>query len=222
MKILIAEDELNLQDVEKTYLETFGFNVDAVDNGLDAVSLAKTNAYDAIILDIMMPKLDGLEALKQIRANRDFTPILMLTAKAELDDKINGLDLGADDYLTKPFALKELLARIKSLTRRRIQYEPSVITFGKLTLDTENGTLSCVNSIALAFKETRIMELLINNSNKEVTKNEVYEKIWKNEQEADINQIEIYIHFLKNKLKAISANVDIEINGDTYRLVKND
>lgn len=221
MKILIAEDELDLQSAEKEYLEMVGhFSVDAVETGLDAVNMAKQNAYDVIILDIMMPKMNGLDALQTLRADRNFTPILMLTAKAELDDKLTGLDMGADDYLTKPFSMKELFARVKSLTRRRIDYMPTKLTYENLVLDTEKGLMSCVNSVSLAFKEAKMMELFIENPERIIPKEEIFEKIWKFESDSNVDSINIYVYFIKNKLKAIGTNLDIEINNNEYRLVK--
>lgn len=156
MRILLAEDEEQLARVLKMAMEQSGYQVDAVENGQAAVELSQKNAYDAIILDIMMPIKDGIEALKEIRARGDRTYIMMLTAMAEEDDRVNGLDSGADDYLTKPFSLKELLARLRSLERRAKDYGDGDLEFTDLHLDSDEQVLESSNSISLSREETQM------------------------------------------------------------------
>ena len=161
MRILLAEDEEQLARVLKLAMEKAGYTVDQVADGQSAVDLAKENAYDVMILDIMMPVKTGLEALKEIRASGDRTHVMMLTAMAEVDDKVTGLDAGADDYMTKPFSLKELLARLRSLERRNDELDKDILQFGDLTVDTNEQTLVSNNSISLTSKEARLLQEMI-------------------------------------------------------------
>ncbi|MBP5608133.1 MAG: response regulator transcription factor [Lachnospiraceae bacterium] len=208
MKILLAEDETDLSEVIKAMLEHSSYNVDAVENGALAVEHARSNAYDLIILDIMMPVMTGLEAVKEIRTHGILTPVLFLSAKAEVDDRINGLDAGADDYLTKPFAMGELLARVRAMTRRRADYTPRVITLHEVSLDMEKAELSCKNTISLAAKEIRLMELFMNNPDLEFTTEDLLERFWHGEN-ADSDAVWMYISFLRNKLKSVGAPLAI-------------
>ena len=169
MRILLAEDEEQLARVLKLAMEKAGYTVDQVADGQSAVDLAKENAYDVMILDIMMPVKTGLEALKEIRASGDRTYVMMLTAMAEVDDKVTGLDAGADDYMTKPFSLKELLARLRSLERRNDELDKDVLQFGDLTVDTNEQTLVSNNSISLTSKEARLLQYMILNANKDLS-----------------------------------------------------
>ena len=167
MKILLAEDEEQLSRVLVAAMQSVNYDVDAVFNGRDAVELAKKNSYDVIILDIMMPIMDGITALKQIRKSGDKTYVLMLTAKAEIDDRVTGLDSGADDYLTKPFSLKELLARLRSKERRDDKYTPNEVEVGDLALNVAEQELVSHNSIRLGSKETQLLNYLMLNEGKE-------------------------------------------------------
>ncbi|MBQ3335747.1 MAG: response regulator transcription factor [Eubacteriaceae bacterium] len=209
-KILLAEDEKELQKAEVTVLQMSGYEVDAVDNGMQAVEAAKTNIYDCMVIDIMMPVMDGIEALKAIRASGNVTPVILLTAKAEIDDRITGLDAGADDYLTKPFAMKELLARIRSMTRRQEAYTPTKLSIGNVTLNTEQQELSVENAIRLANKESKLMEFLMLNAEKDVSTMEILNHVWHGDPEADMDIVWIYISYLRKKLESIDANIFID------------
>ncbi|MCR5201697.1 MAG: response regulator transcription factor [Lachnospiraceae bacterium] len=221
MRLLLAEDEKELSRALETMLKAVGYEVDAVYDGQEAVLKAKSGLYDCMILDIMMPKLDGVSALKEMRDRGDNTPALFLTAKSELDDKITGLEAGADDYLTKPFAMKELLARVKSLTRRAEKYTPKSIKVGSVTLDTEEQEISSENSIRLAKKEAKMMEMLMLNSDKDISTSDLYNHVWKGEEGTDESVVWIYISYLRSKLKAIDADVAIiGEEGQSFKLIQ--
>lgn len=221
MRLLLAEDEADLSRVLQAALKLQGYEVDAVYDGEAAVTLARQNAYDCMVFDIMMPKLDGLGALRQIRAKGLVTPVLLLTAKAELDDRVTGLDAGADDYLTKPFAIKELLARIRSITRRKTGYTSTRLTVGGVTLDVEQQELSCRNDIRLSHKETKLMELFMRNEGKELSSAEVLRSVWAEEKEEDPAVCWMYVCYLREKLVSVGADLAIEgQQGGVFRLVQ--
>ena len=209
MNILLAEDEKDLSRALSAVLTHNGYEVTAVYDGEMAVEAAKSGAFDCMIFDIMMPKMDGITALGIIRDSGDVTPVLLLTAKAEMDDKVTGLDAGADDYLTKPFVMAELLARIRSLTRRGGEYKPKKITFGTVTLDVSGQELISENSVRLAGMEASLMEFFMMNPEKSFTTEEIFSHVWKDEQ-ADPGVVWIYISYLRNKLRSISANIRID------------
>lgn len=209
MKILIAEDEPQLSRVLVAAMTHAGYNVDAVLNGKEAVELAQKNSYDVIILDIMMPVMDGITALKKIRAGGDKTYVLMLTAKAEVDDRVTGLDSGADDYLTKPFSLKELLARLRSKERREDEFTPTELKFGDLSLDTEEQELVSHNSIRLNNKETQLMNYLMLNKDKELPTEDIFNHVWKNEDNVTDEIVWVYVSYLRRKLESIQSKVQI-------------
>ena len=219
MKILVAEDEpLRVLTVA---MEHAGYDVDPVDNGLKAVEHAKENSYDVIMLDIMMPVMDGITALKKIRESGDKTYILMLTAKAEVDDRVTGLDSGADDYLTKPFSLKELLARLRSKERREDDFTPNKLELGDVTLNVSKQELVSHNSIRLSGTETQLMNYFLLNQNKELSTEELLNHVWKNDIDANADVVWIYISYLRQKLKSIQSSVRIEGDkGGSYKLVK--
>ena len=194
MRILLAEDEQQLSRAVTAVLSHMGYEIDVAENGLRAVELSGENAYDCMVFDIMMPVMDGIEALRQIRQSGDVTPVIMLTAKSEVSDRVTGLDAGADDYLTKPFAIAELAARIRSLIRRNDSYTPKVISCGNVSLDTT---------------ELQLMELLILNSGKELTAVQLHDKIWKDDENTPEGVVWMYISYLRSKLEAIAANVTI-------------
>ena len=220
MKILLAEDEPQLSRVVKMAMETNGYEVDAVFNGKEAVDSVKENAYDVIILDIMMPVMDGIEALKEIRAMGDKTYVIMLTAKAEVDDKVTGLESGADDYLTKPFSLKELIARLKSRERRDSDYSVGELEYGDITLNTDEQELVSHNSIRLANKETELLNYLILNKEKEISTQDILNHVWKNDPEANEQVVWLYISYLRQKLLSIQSSVKIEGDkGGSFKLV---
>ena len=209
MRILVAEDEQQLSHVLSSAMTASGYQVDIANNGQEAVEQAKENAYDVIILDIMMPVKSGLEALKEIRATGNRTYIMMLTAMGEEDDKVTGLDAGADDYLTKPFSLKELLARLRSRQRRDDSYQVDVLEFGDLTLNGNDQSLESHNSISLTNRENRSLQYFILNANKELSANELINHVWDENETADQEDLWINICYLRQKLQAIQSQVTI-------------
>ena len=220
MRILLAEDEKALSRAVATVLQVKGgYEVDAVYDGEAALEAARQNVYDVCVFDIMMPKMDGITALETLRREGNTTPVLMLTAKAELDDRVKGLDAGADDYLPKPFQMAELLARLRSLTRRAGQYSPKQLQIGNVTLDLEQQELKAENSIRLAKKEARLMEYVMVNPEKAFSEEELLTHVWKDE-DVDGQVVWVYISYLKSKLDAISAEYTIEGEpGGPYHLV---
>lgn len=220
MRILLAEDEKALSRAVATVLQVKGgYEVDAVYDGEAALEAARQNVYDVCVFDIMMPKMDGITALETLRREGNTTPVLMLTAKAELDDRVKGLDAGADDYLPKPFQMAELLARLRSLTRRAGHYSPKQLQIGNVTLDLEQQELKAENSIRLAKKEARLMEYVMVNPEKAFSEEELLTHVWKDE-DVDGQVVWVYISYLKSKLDAISAEYTIEGEpGGPYHLV---
>ena len=209
LRLLLAEDERSLSRAVTTILEKNNYNVDAVYDGAEALDYLQSGSYDAVILDVMMPKLDGLTVLKRLRAKGDRTPVLMLTAKAEIEDKVAGLDGGADDYLTKPFDTRELLARLRVLTRG-VQTVDTQMHYGNITLDRASFELSGPNgSFRLAKKEYQMMEILMSNPHNLVSTERLMERIWGYDAEAEINVVWVYVSYLRKKLTAIGANVQI-------------
>ena len=210
MKLLLAEDELSLSKALVHILEKNNYSVDPVYNGQDAWDYIENGNYDAAILDIMMPYIDGISLIKKLRANGNQLPILILSAKSEIDDKVLGLDSGANDYLTKPFDSKELLARIRTMTRS-VQSVDSKLSFGNITLDRATYELSSAsNSFRLANKEYQMMELLMRNPRQLVSTERFFEKIWGDDSDAELNVVWVYISYLRKKLTALHANVQIK------------
>ena len=210
MKILLAEDEVGLSKAYAQVLIMQGYEVEQVYDGKAALEAANSGTYDLMIFDVMMPKMSGFEVLKALREAGSTTYVIMLTAMSELDDKIEGLELGADEYLTKPIPLKELVARIRSLERRiDTNYNENVLTFGSVKLNVSQQELSAKNSIILAGKETKLMEVLMLNKNKKLSTEYIYNHVWSKDDDSDAGYVWIYISYLKQKLKAINANVDI-------------
>lgn len=222
MRILLAEDNSQLRRVIVAALKTSQYIVDAVTNGQEAVDHAKQHPYDVMILDIMMPVKDGLEALREIRAAGDRTYVIMLTALSEIDDKVNGLDAGADDYLTKPFSLKELLARLRSLERRFDSLDEDVLKFGNITLDGNEQVLKSENSISLSSKESRLLQYLILNAGKELSSQTLLNQTWDDDDEhADNEDVWINVSYLRQKLQAVNANVTLAgPKGGPYQLIE--
>ena len=211
MRLLLAEDERSLARAVSAILEKNNFSVDVVYDGADALDYLRAGNYDGAILDIMMPKLDGITVLRTIRAEGSLLPVLLLTAKSEIDDKVEGLDSGANDYLTKPFAAKELLARIRAMTRTQTAQPSSVLRFGNLTLDRASFELkSPTGSFRLANKEFQMMELLMANPRNLISTERFMEKIWGYDAEAEINVVWVYLSYLRKKLAALDANVQIK------------
>ena len=211
MKILLAEDEQQLSRVLETAMTHEGYQVDIAFDGQEAVDLAKENAYDLMILDIMMPVKTGIEALKEIRQTGNTTYVIMLTAMSEVDDKVTGLDAGADDYLTKPFSLKELLARLRSMSRRVATFTPNLLQIGQTSLNVGEHELISSNSIRLAGKESRMMEFLMLNAQKSLSTQEIFRHVWSKDEDEDLDEgfVWIYISYLRQKLKAIHADLAI-------------
>ena len=220
MRILIAEDEISIAKALKVMLERNKYVVDAVYNGTDAVDYACTNVYDALILDIMMPGMDGISALTAIRQSGVTTPALFLTAKAEVEDRVAGLDAGADDYLPKPFAASEFLARVRALTRRSSGYAPALLRLGNTTLDCGQYTLSSpAGSLRLNNKEYQLMELFLRHPRQVFSTEHLMEKLWSIDSAAELDVIWTYIGFLRKKLKLLGADVEIRtIRGAGYAL----
>lgn len=222
MRILLAEDEKQLNHVISLALTKSGYTVDSVENGQEAVDYAKKNPYDVMILDIMMPVKNGIDALKEIRKSGDRTYVMMLTALSEVDDKVTGLDAGADDYLTKPFSLKELLARLRSLDRRNNEMDRNVLEFGDLTLNDHEQVLESHNSISLTNKETRLLQYMILNANKELSVHQLLNQTWDDDDEhADAEDLWINISYLRQKLAAVNSSVTISGDkGGPFKITK--
>ena len=220
IKVLLAEDTADLNRALSAILTHEGYDVTAVFDGEEALTCLRTNAYDAVILDIMMPKNDGLEVLSSMRAEGNNSPVLLLTAKAEVDDRVNGLDAGADDYLTKPFAMKELLARIRSMTRRRSSYSGGELRIGDLTLNAENFELRAENSVRLSIKEFELMQLLMKNAGKPLKTSFLLQHVWANDTGTGEETVWLYISYLRNKLNAVASHVSLEgTRGESFSLV---
>lgn len=211
MRLLLAEDEKSLSKAIITILEKNNYSADAVYNGQDALDYLQADNYDCLILDIMMPKLDGLSVLKKLREKGNAIPVLILTAKSEVDDKVLGLDSGANDYLTKPFSTKELLARIRAITRNQTSHLDSRIKFGNVTLDSSTYELtSPFGSFRLANKEFQMMEMLISNPHHLISTERFIEKVWGYDSEVEVNVVWVYIFYLRKKLTALRADIQIK------------
>ncbi len=214
MRLLLAEDERSLSRALVMILSKNGFEVDAVYDGKAALEAIESGNYDGAVLDIMMPKMSGLEVLKKVREKENLIPILMLTAKAEIDDKVEGLDLGANDYLTKPFAAKELLARIRAMIRTQTTQTDSILQAGNISLNRATFELaSATGSFRLANKEFQMMEMFLCNQGHGITQKRLLEKIWGDEEEAQTNVVWMYISYLRKKLEVLHANLQIKEAG---------
>lgn len=214
MRLLLAEDERSLSRALVMILSKNGFEVDAVYDGKAALEAIESGNYDGAVLDIMMPKMNGLEVLKKVREKENLIPILMLTAKAEIDDKVEGLDLGANDYLTKPFAAKELLARIRAMIRTQTTQTDSILQAGNISLNRATFELaSATGSFRLANKEFQMMEMFLCNQGHGITQKRLLEKIWGDEEEAQTNVVWMYISYLRKKLEVLHANLQIKEAG---------
>lgn len=217
MKILVADDEKDLARATRMILNYSGYDVDVAYNGKEALEKVKNDNYDIIILDIMMPIMDGIEALKEMRKAGINTPIILLTAKAGIDDKVEGLDAGANDYLTKPFNKKELLARIRALTRtneeKEQKYQIGNIIFNKETAEISSSKAA----LHLSNKECELMEMLLKNSEKKIARSDIYKRIWQDE-DADESIVPMYISYIQDKFSALDANVKINDDNNEYKL----
>ena len=222
MRLLLCEDERSLSRAIVTILEKSNYSVDAVYDGEEALEYAGTGNYDGIILDLMMPKLDGMSVLKTIRERGDSTPVLILSAKSEIENKVDGLDAGANDYLTKPFEVRELLARIRAMTRSSGGQVDSTLTFGNVKLDCTNYTISTENgSTSLANTEFQVMEMLMRHPSHLISTEKFMERIWGYDSETEINVVWVYISYLRKKLAGIGADIRIMAHrGTGYSLEK--
>jgi len=220
MKLLYAEDEVSMSEAVVDILTYHKYNVDAVYDGEEALEYAALESYDGIILDIMMPKKSGLEVLKELRAAGNNTPILLLTAKTEIADRIEGLDLGADDYLPKPFAMGELLARIRAMLRRKENYTPNTLTMGNVTLNMSTYELSANGeSVTLPKLEYQLMELLMLNRNIYLSSEDILVKLWGYDSESDLGIVWVYISYLRKRLAALNADISIKVKRNVgYKL----
>ena len=216
MRLLLAEDEEAMSEAVFDILEYHRYQVDAVYDGAEALDYIHAGEYDGIILDIMMPKRSGLEVLRQIRSEGCRTPVLLLTAKSEIEDRIEGLDLGADDYLAKPFHMGELLARIRAMLRRREEYTPDIRSFGDVTLNPQTSELSCNGrSIELSRLECRMMDTLMLNHGIYLSSEDLLEKVWGYESDADIGSVWVYISYLRKQLSKVGSKVVVKAKRGT-------
>ncbi len=220
IKVLLAEDTPDLNRALTAVLTHGEYEVTSVFDGEEALAHLRTEAYDAVVLDIMMPKKDGLEVLSAMRAEGNTSPVLLLTAKAEVDDRVAGLDAGADDYLTKPFAMKELLARIRSMTRRRTQYSDTELKIGDLVLNAQRFELCAENSVRLSIKEFELMQLLMKNHGRSLDTSFLLQHIWPGDENAGEDTVWLYICYLRNKLNAVASKLSLEgTRGGHFSLV---
>jgi len=212
LRILLAEDERSLSRALVALLERSNYSADAVYNGEEALAYLEAGNYDALILDIMMPKVDGLTVLRRLREKGNPIPVLLLTAKSEVSDKVLGLDTGANDYLTKPFSTQELMARIRAMTRTQTGQVSSRITFGNITLDQATFELSSpTGSFRLANKEYQMMELLMCNPRQLIPTERFLERIWGYDSDVELNVVWVYISYLRKKLTALHADIQIKV-----------
>lgn len=222
MKLLLAEDEMRMASALTELLKMENYNVDHVSDGSSALAALENDIYDAAIIDVMMPGMNGFDVVYAARNRGIKTPVLMLTAKSTVDDKVTGLDCGADDYLTKPFQTKELLARIRALCRRNIRSQDGRLSFGDLILDPAAASLSCTTTgqnVRLGEKELRIMEYMIANQGQILSREQLAVKIWGFESDAEYNNVEVYMSFTRKKLLFIGSRTEIKaIRGIGYEL----
>ena len=222
MRVLLAEDTKELADVLIVVLTRNKYAVDSVDNGIDALESGLTGIYDIILLDIMMPGMDGLEVLRKLRDENITTPVLVMSARCDLEDRINGLDCGADDYLSKPFATTELLARMRALLRRKENYLSDTLTVGNLSLDVATYELSTPEkTIRLNSKEFQLISCFMRNPSRVFSADELMSKVWGWDYQVDINVVWTNITYIRRKLEQLGANVQIQsLRGSGYRLIE--
>ncbi len=226
MRILLAEDEKRMAAALVALLKQEKYDVDHTADGVSALYALESGVYDMAVLDVMMPEMNGFEVARKARSRGIRTPILMLTAKSQLDDKITGLDSGADDYLTKPFQTRELLARLRALGRRNADFQDGALLYGDLSLDTAKATLVCRTtgqSVRLGEKELRILEYMFANRGQIMTREQLAVKIWGFENEAEYNNVEVYMSFTRKKLAFVGSKVEIKaVRGLGYELREKD
>lgn len=222
MRLLLIEDEKRMAQALYQILRLEKYEVDHYANGIEGLAAIESQIYDIIILDVMLPGMNGFEIARQARKKGICTPILMLTAKAELDDKVEGLDSGADDYLTKPFLTKELLARLRALVRRSFNSSDGLLRFGDIALDTSSMTLTCSTtgqSVRLSEKEYRLLEYLVGNHGQILSREQMSVKIWGYDSDAEYNNVEVYLSFTRKKLAFVGSKTEIKaVRGVGYEL----
>jgi len=220
MRILLVEDEIHLAQALTEILKKNMYAADAAYDGVSGLEYALSGVYDLIILDIMLPKMSGIEILKNLRAEKKSVPVLMLTAKDEIEDKVAGLDYGADDYMTKPFSTDELLARVRALLRRKGEVVDDELAFGDIVLKLKKNELVCGdNQVKLSLKEFQILELMMYNPDQILTKERIIDKIWGGDSDAEYNNVEVYISFLRKKMQFLNAKTEIKtVRGMGYSL----
>lgn len=223
MRILIAEDEVQLAKGLKYLLEKNKFSVDIVHDGLEALEYFHNLEYDAIVLDIMMPGLNGIKVLETIRAEKSGVPVMMLTAKAEIEDRVTGLEAGADDYLPKPFSTREFIARVRALVRRNDVYTDNILSFGNIRLDCNRFELSVgMESVRLNNKEYQVLELFLRHPHYVFSSGHIMDKIWRQDSEAGMDVVWTYIGYVRKKLKLLGADVEIRtVRGAGYSMEEN-
>ncbi len=226
MRVLLAEDEKRMAAALVALLRQEKYDVDHMADGASALTALESGVYDIAVLDVMMPEMNGFEVARRARSSGIKTPILMLTAKSQLDDKVEGLDSGADDYLTKPFQTRELLARLRALGRRSTSFQDGSLRYGDLSLDTATATLTCNSteqSVRLGEKELRILEYMFTNQGQIMTREQLAVKIWGFENEAEYNNVEVYMSFTRKKLSFVGSGVEIKaVRGLGYELREKD
>lgn len=220
MQILIVEDEKRLAEALKQIMTENRYAADVVYDGVDGLDYALSGQYDVIVLDVMLPKRNGFEIVREMRRSNISTPVLMLTARDEISDKVTGLDCGADDYMTKPFSPEELMARIRALSRRQGEVVAEQLTFGDLVLRLSENTLcSGIKSVHLGFKEFEVMKLLMISPKVIISKDELIQRVWGNDSEAEDNNVEAYVSFLRKKISFLGSKVNINsVRKVGYRL----
>lgn len=213
MRLLIAEDQLDLAEALTVFFEKNHFSVDTVNDGSSAYAYGSSGGYDAIILDVMMPKMNGIDVLQRLRSEGIKTPVMMLTAKGEKDDRITGFNAGADDYLPKPFEPDELICRVRAMLRRSEEYTPTVLSFGDVTLNCGNGMMECAGkTLRLSGREFQMMELFMRSPNCVFSTERIMEKVWGWDSDAEINVVWVHISHLRKKLKSIGSSISIYAN----------
>ncbi|MCR4611297.1 MAG: response regulator transcription factor [Lachnospiraceae bacterium] len=223
MRILLAEDTKDLNKNVTLLLKTQDYDVDSAFDGEEALEYLKKDSYDCIILDIMMPKKDGITVLKELRERHIVTPVILLTAKAEVNDRVEGLDSGADDYLSKPFASKELLARVRALIRRQSLTTQEDISIGNVSLAPDTQSINSKSSVRLSNKEFELISIIMANSDIELSTEHLLEHVWKTEPDANEDTVWLYISYLKRKLEMVGANITITgEKGQSFKLIIGD
>ena len=219
-KILFAEDTEDLNRAVTAMLEHEGYEVASFTDGATAAEALAGSVFDLVILDIMMPGKDGIEVLKGMRASGDVTPVILLTAKTEVDDRVTGLEAGADDYLPKPFAMKELIARVKSLARRNTDYGTGNLAFGDITLDATTFELKATNGVRLSHTEFELLRTFILNPGRDLATDFLLGRVWPDDAEADASTVELYVRYLNTKLEAVSSTASVTAGEGGFQLAE--